>query len=77
MATRDAWEFINDLDRPTVETFINRLKYHGQDSTFSQFRGIYEIETINDDLRKVDLAELFRRSASTFQQTFGRRAAAA
>jgi SAM-dependent methyltransferase len=41
MATRDAWEFINDLDRATVESFINRLEFRGQDSTFSQFRDAY------------------------------------
>jgi SAM-dependent methyltransferase len=41
MATRDAWEFINDLDRPTVEAFINRLEFRGQDSTFSHFRDAY------------------------------------
>jgi SAM-dependent methyltransferase len=41
MATRDAWEFINDLDRPTVDAFIKRLEFRGQDATFSQFREAY------------------------------------
>ena len=36
------------------------------------YAGIYEIETINDELRKLELAEVFRRSATGFQHTFGR-----
>ena len=41
------------------------------------YAGIYEIETINDGLRKLDLAEVFRRSADAFEHTFGRQAAKA
>lgn len=36
------------------------------------YDGIYEIETINDELRKLDLAEVFRRSAAAFEHSFGR-----
>jgi sugar phosphate isomerase/epimerase len=38
------------------------------------YGGVYEIETINDELRKLDLDEVFRRSVVGFQQTFGRAA---
>jgi sugar phosphate isomerase/epimerase len=38
------------------------------------YAGIYEIETINDELRKLDLGDVFRRSVVGFQQTFGRAA---
>ena len=38
------------------------------------YTGMYEIETINDELRKLDLAEVFRRSAAAFARTFGRHA---
>jgi sugar phosphate isomerase/epimerase len=38
------------------------------------YAGIYEIETINDELRGLELAEVFRRSAAGFERTFGRHA---
>jgi ubiquinone/menaquinone biosynthesis C-methylase UbiE len=41
MATRDAFEFINELDRPTVEALINRLEFRAHDATFVQFREAY------------------------------------
>jgi ubiquinone/menaquinone biosynthesis C-methylase UbiE len=41
MATRDAYEFINELDRSTVEALINRLEFRAQDANFSQFREAY------------------------------------
>jgi sugar phosphate isomerase/epimerase len=36
------------------------------------YAGIYEIETINDELRKEELPEVFRRSAAGYERTFGR-----
>ena len=41
MSARDAYRFINELDEPTVQSFINRLEFRGKDPAFTQWRDDY------------------------------------
>jgi ubiquinone/menaquinone biosynthesis C-methylase UbiE len=41
MGARDAFEFINELNPPTVEALIQRLEFRGIDPTFVGFREAY------------------------------------